>query len=76
MAHASAKKSQQVTGILRGKEYRKIFITRKSLTQPHMSPEANINFRIIINSGSIVYAYVYILPYMSVPVFAFPGIHL
>lgn len=55
---------------------RKIFMTTKSPTQWHMSPEANINFRVITDIGRVVYKYVYMLPCMSVPVFACSGIHL
>lgn len=35
-------------------------MTRKSPTQPCMSPETNINFKVITDHGRVVYKYIYI----------------
>ena len=78
MAHASTEKSEQGASILRDNEHRgPLFITRKLLTRPYMSPEASTSFRVINNSGRVVSSKrIYMFTCMTVSVFVSSGTHL
>lgn len=70
VAHVNTERSERGAGIPRTKkDWGALFLIRKSPTQPCMSQEATINFRVIINSGRLVCTCIYMFAFMSVSVF-------